>query len=77
MDDMNPIDPVYLYEGQRIYNFTDVWDSTYLGLICPEYWSFTFFVGVLYTFEPEVRNIVLKRILNIEELIDEECLLKN
>mmetsp|Transcript_25152 Transcript_25152/g.22183 ORF Transcript_25152/g.22183 Transcript_25152/m.22183 type:complete len:186 (+) Transcript_25152:198-755(+) len=53
MDDMNPIDPVYLYEGQRIYNFTDVWDSTYLGLICPEYWSFTFFVGVLYTFEPE------------------------
>lgn len=34
--------------------FTDVWESAYSNLICPEYFYHFFFCSFLYTFEPEV-----------------------
>ena len=35
-------------------DYTDVWESTYLSLICPEFFYHVFFCGFLYTLENEV-----------------------
>jgi len=50
-------------DGELIYNygrqlpddldFTNVWDHSYLNLICPEYFYHSWFCGFLYTFETE------------------------
>ena len=35
-------------------DFNDVWDTSYLNLVCPEYFYHSWFCGILYTAEPEV-----------------------
>lgn len=36
-------------------DYTDVWESSYLSLISPEFFYHVFFCGLLYTFENEVK----------------------
>ncbi|KAL4450992.1 hypothetical protein ABPG74_021314 [Tetrahymena malaccensis] len=34
-------------------DFTDVWESSYQNIICPEYFYHFWFCGIVYSFEPE------------------------
>ncbi len=38
-------------------DYSDVWESTYQNLICPEYFYHLFFCGIIYSFETEVEKI--------------------
>mmetsp|Transcript_20141 Transcript_20141/g.23221 ORF Transcript_20141/g.23221 Transcript_20141/m.23221 type:complete len:239 (+) Transcript_20141:30-746(+) len=54
-DDENYNDMIQNYTSEMPdeLDYTDVWDHSYLNLICPEYFYHPWFGGVLYTAEPE------------------------
>ena len=45
-------------EEPKELDFTDVWETSYLNLLNPEYFYHSWFCGFLYTLEPEVYILI-------------------
>ena len=61
LDDQDTNENITLYGREKPdeLDFTDVWDTTYFGVTCPEYFYHTWFCGFLTTIEPEVPDCIL------------------
>jgi len=53
LEDVNENITLYGREKPDELSFTDVWDTSYFNVICPEYFYHTWFCGFLTTIEPE------------------------
>lgn len=68
-ENVNQMIQHYTSEAPDQLDYTDVWDHSYLNLICPEYFYHPWFGGVLYTAEPEVLWFLYQAAVDIDVFV--------